>query len=377
MTTTIRSVSAELPPKRRQNAVGKRIVVAGATAPPATVAPATPTTENRADMEHLVKDPDFHREDGNCVLRVADTVFKVHRHYMSPDNEEKVFTGLFALPVPDGDSAEGRRDERPIQLQGDTVSELRAFLRYAYSSPLQLGQERIPDTDVQKLIETARFSHKYQLESFERWAKETITTVISRDNARALRTCKPDIYVSLLELNSLSPLPGLGDRVTNAWLARLRLPKRERDVNVPQMLELRRFKLPVGGAVVPGLSDFHVLRMLIGQHSLSLLWDRIVTTRDSALTTFCSPNKDCDCGEEWSSKWNIALEAAIAKVPPADVVGRMNELWEGLQLTRKSATCPGVRRAARIVAEGIERHLEAPLQDHFLGPVNGNVPVTV
>ncbi|KAJ6517464.1 hypothetical protein C8R47DRAFT_1255078 [Mycena vitilis] len=190
-----------------------------------------------------------------------DTVFKVHRHYLSPDNEETVFTGLFALPVPHGISAEGRRDEKAYTIAG------------RYCVP-----RRIPDTDLLRLVETARFSHKYELASFEHWAKETIISVISRNDSRALRTCKPEIYISLPEFNSLSPLPvlrdlpGLRDRVTDAWLARLRLPDGKRDVNVAQMLDvgykfqlrpflgqvyyeqLKRFNLPPGRvAVIPGL----------------------------------------------------------------------------------------------------------------------------
>ncbi|KAJ6545224.1 hypothetical protein B0H19DRAFT_1075573 [Mycena capillaripes] len=181
------SISAQLP--------AKRLSPANATAPPATGVPRTsnPPREN-AVVETLVKDAQFFREDGNCILRVVDTLFKVHRHYLCPANEETGFTGLFALPIP-GAAPEGQGDERPIKLEGDSVDQVRAFFGYAYSSPLQLGADRISDGDLQKLIDTARFAHKYQLQSFEDWSKDTITKFASRNDEKALRKCPPALYI--------------------------------------------------------------------------------------------------------------------------------------------------------------------------------------
>ncbi|KAJ7348146.1 hypothetical protein DFH08DRAFT_867452 [Mycena albidolilacea] len=93
-------------------------------------------------------------EDGNCILCVQDILFKVNRHHPSPRSEVTVFTDIFSLPPGTG-VVEGKEDESPIRLTGDTVNEIRAFLSFSYASPLQTMLSRIPDADLQRLATQA------------------------------------------------------------------------------------------------------------------------------------------------------------------------------------------------------------------------------
>ncbi|KAJ6583362.1 hypothetical protein DFH09DRAFT_1360072 [Mycena vulgaris] len=196
------SASAQLPAKRRQTSTKNSDAPTHATGP---LIPVLPPTVVAPQLENCVdRDPEFYREDGNCILHFENMLFKVHRHYLSLANEGSVFTNLLALPM---------------ILEGDTVQELRAFFGYAYASPLQQSVSRIADGDLQQLIETARFTHKYWLDCFERWAKETISTLNSRSERRALKECPPQVLVSILELNKLSRIPQLqrGVADTRVW----------------------------------------------------------------------------------------------------------------------------------------------------------------
>lgn len=94
------------------------------------------------------RDPDYYMEDGSCILLVQDTLFnvspsgfctpetvpnwhlQVHRSILSKDNSS--FSSMFSLPQGDR-IAEGRSDENPIVLLGDSPAEFRHFLWALYA----------------------------------------------------------------------------------------------------------------------------------------------------------------------------------------------------------------------------------------------------
>ncbi|KAJ7026490.1 hypothetical protein C8F04DRAFT_1296733, partial [Mycena alexandri] len=352
--TDIESVSVQLPAKRRQTSTKNKGATSNATAPPALVLPPAALTLPLEDG--LERDPEFYREDGNCILRVGKTLFKVHRHYLSPANEGSVFFDLFSPPVVASTGPEGAHDSSPILLPGDTVQELRAFFSYAYASPLQLGASRIPDGDLQQLIDTARFAHKYRLESFERWAKETIWTVISRNEGDALLECPSQVFVSLLELDNLSQIPHLYKCVTSRWLSRVRDPERN-DEEIGLMLD------------VPGLPEIEVLRILRGHRSLSLLWDRLVN-EIPPMERSCGV-KRCGCSSEWKVEWEYARSKTLMMAADRewDVVQNVADLRANLYASRHSTSCAVVTKELREALRGVHEKLLANLGDHFLGPV--------
>ena len=90
-----------------------------------------------------VRDKDYYMEDGSCVLRIENTLFnvsiqsspslgpflkamrKVHRTLLSRDSS--LFSDMFSLPQPSKD-VDGRSDDFPLVLSGDTVEEFKSFL---------------------------------------------------------------------------------------------------------------------------------------------------------------------------------------------------------------------------------------------------------
>ncbi|KIY71985.1 hypothetical protein CYLTODRAFT_440920 [Cylindrobasidium torrendii FP15055 ss-10] len=111
----------------------------------------------------LTRDHRFFYEDGNCVLRVEDVLFKVHRSVLLLE-EGSVFHDLFKLPQPSGNEvAEGTSEEFPIVLQGDTVSQFSNLLFTFYSRPYQLAdmQKAVCLPTVASFMDVAELAHKY------------------------------------------------------------------------------------------------------------------------------------------------------------------------------------------------------------------------
>ncbi|KAJ7124215.1 hypothetical protein C8R44DRAFT_852194 [Mycena epipterygia] len=330
------------------------------------------------ENEEVVRDSAFYRRDGDCILRVENTLFKVHRHLLN--HEGSAFTGLFSLPSGPESTFEGETDSDPIRLWGDTVEQMRAFFGYAYSSPLVLQYSQIRSAEINRLIHAARFTHKYRLEAFERWATQAIAHVCGRRDYAIFQTCTPGLYVRLLELDRLCPLAAVKASIRKSWVKRLRdndpslrlayaLDKADklgfRDLlGDLYYLQLQRLDDPVADipttqAAPPlpaELSDVHKLRLLTGYRSLSLCWRRIAA--DPPMLNACHR-----CCIVWDDVW-----VREAKTLPngADPVERLNELRRALSTACSRSGClmGGVEKAF----SSLLKTLRASMADHFLGP---------
>ncbi|EMD36831.1 hypothetical protein CERSUDRAFT_95106 [Gelatoporia subvermispora B] len=77
------------------------------------------------------KKSQFFIEDAELViLKVEDTLFKVHRFFLQRDSE--VFHGMFSCPPGKG-GAEGKTEARPIVLEQVTVFEFECLIDFIYN----------------------------------------------------------------------------------------------------------------------------------------------------------------------------------------------------------------------------------------------------
>ncbi|KAG5645983.1 hypothetical protein DXG03_004584 [Asterophora parasitica] len=131
-------------------------------------------TEVASASLRIKRDPTYYFEDGSCIFLVEDTLFNVHRTRLS--NDSSSFGTMFTLPQGALDS-EGRTDENPIVLSGDTASEFRNFLWTFYALPPDISKasENLP-----QLIDIARVSNKYAFKNLEAWALNTIHEYVNR-----------------------------------------------------------------------------------------------------------------------------------------------------------------------------------------------------
>lgn len=132
------------------------------------------------ESKEPVRDDTYYMADGSCVLRVQNTLFKVHRTILSKD--QSFFGPMFTLPQGDF-GAEGMSDDHPIVLQGDTAEEFRHFLWALYALPSELIIVRSPQADLSRLIDIAKVSSKYSFKSTETWALDAIQEYLERNTS--------------------------------------------------------------------------------------------------------------------------------------------------------------------------------------------------
>ncbi|RDX55570.1 hypothetical protein OH76DRAFT_1428616 [Lentinus brumalis] len=91
-----------------------------------TVSPrATPAQEGAKVQKHC----DFYFDDGNVIIRVEDTQYKLHRSLL--ERHSPVFRELFTVPQPH-DSSEGVSEDNPIVLFGIQATNFTRLLRLLY-----------------------------------------------------------------------------------------------------------------------------------------------------------------------------------------------------------------------------------------------------
>lgn len=132
------------------------------------------------ESKEPVRDDTYYMADGSCVLRVQNTLFKVHRTMLSKD--QSFFGPMFTLPQGDF-GEEGMSDDHPIVLQGDTAEEFRHFLWALYALPSELIIVRSPKADLSRLIDIAKVSSKYSFKSTETWALDAIQEYLERNTS--------------------------------------------------------------------------------------------------------------------------------------------------------------------------------------------------
>ncbi|KAF7289702.1 BTB domain-containing protein [Mycena indigotica] len=286
------------------------------------------------------RDGHFYKMDGNCIVRVGDTLFKIHKHLLAPESDEHaLFGALLALALED---SEGDSDERPIILEGDTPDDLRAYLRFLYSNPLQLRDENITVADLPQLAVAGRFANKYRIESFEEWVKLVVTGKLSQPDA--LRGCSDEAFLELLRFSQTCAAPILTESVFSAWarhklgagadvagvVARmLTLNGCTGDVKTmvgvmhyAQLLSLNQARpLPeprVSDLYTPihisstSLGDTQHLRLLQAHRSLSLSWARIT---DHLLFHIQLCSNQCPTSAVCHNAWRTAVRVALLAAP--------------------------------------------------------------
>ncbi|THH30050.1 hypothetical protein EUX98_g4139 [Antrodiella citrinella] len=113
------------------------------------------------NFTELVRDDTYYLEDGSCILQVERTLFNVHRTILSKDSS--MFSALFELP------------------QG--VKEFKNFLWSLYALPHEFLLLQNSDADMDRLVDIARVSFKYQLKSVETWALDAITDQVNKKDS--------------------------------------------------------------------------------------------------------------------------------------------------------------------------------------------------
>ncbi|KAJ6461097.1 hypothetical protein C8R45DRAFT_538485 [Mycena sanguinolenta] len=182
--------------------------------------PGDPSQQSTATIT-VVKDEKYYRSDGDCIIQVEDVLFKIHRYHLSENSS--VFQNMFSLPL-GALPSEGQSDDNPIILSGDTLPQFRAFLLFSYSTPGQVQYGRLAIRDLEKLLDTIQFAHKYLLQDYLLWALQAIQHILDRKGVNV----PENQYILILRATTLcAPLharicENICVQLERKWLAQIK-----------------------------------------------------------------------------------------------------------------------------------------------------------
>ncbi|KAI0755097.1 hypothetical protein C8Q80DRAFT_1093596 [Daedaleopsis nitida] len=320
-------------------------------------------------MPGPARDPVYYIHDGNSVLLVEHTLFKVHRSVLTKD--KSAFETMFQLSG-ETDSArsdssmtvaqEGESDDNPIRLQGDTADEFRALLWALYALPHELTIAMTADADCTRLANLVRITHKYQFRNIMTWALSALHHFYSRPGAfddilttasstptplpthpptlpglpPASSTLQPPTLEQLTELAALCERADLLENTLTRWK---RLIGEGRDLvlaiavgerfNLRPIVGLAYHALMLRGKAAwdaeVSLSRAQRVRLLAGYYALSKLWDAL-PAQPPPLTHGARCTSQQRCTKAWGALWRTVLETGTQVMPGLareDVLGKI------------------------------------------------------
>ncbi|KZT73942.1 hypothetical protein DAEQUDRAFT_661722 [Daedalea quercina L-15889] len=391
--------------------------------------------ENKMDNEdkdekHVVPvhDEKYYDEGADCVVRVENTLFRVHRFLLARDSS--VFQDMFTLPTgeeKDDATYEGFSDEQPIRLYSESVENFRIFLSVLYALPDELHAYRTATADISRLLTIASLTNKYHFLSTAWWAVSAIYSVTSGEFGPPthpmgdLSRASTSALVQILEIamrcghrrlidfvveswsnrilsKDLTPRPAM--RVADRWdLAALRgvayyvqlmemgreFEGRLRIGPRPQSQEIARAYSAavaceptadktstselVGEDEIAPLTSAQLRRLLSGFYSLVTLWDNL------RLNPPALPRPDgCTyhmhaCVVTFRTVWcDAARSEKTARYGTADVVGRLCCVEDQLRASTDLACTlsPGCKREAMDAVKKCIKDVQEGLSARFV-----------
>ncbi|KAF9254425.1 hypothetical protein L218DRAFT_938600 [Marasmius fiardii PR-910] len=268
----------------------------------------------------LVQDSDYYIAEGNTVIRVENTLFKVHRYLLSRDGS--AFEGMFSLEhVRPETPREGESDESPIILHGDKPEEFKALLWSLYALPAEVFQMPSTQSDVVRFIHLARVAHKYSFRTTENWALHVLTVCQNNSEIMSPVNSTP-ILTQLTEVAVLCNHEELHEAVEPMW-ADLLFTGQTEDIisamtvadklNLRPLLGLAYYLMMLKGRdewnnpnLKSALTREQRIRLLSGYYNISRACDALPTTAPTLVhhgTCFMQGR----CGEAWQSLWTTMI----------------------------------------------------------------------
>ncbi|THH03353.1 hypothetical protein EW145_g6326 [Phellinidium pouzarii] len=125
--------------------------------------PELPSSTESEDSDTIKRDEKYYFSDGNCIIRVKNTLFNVHRSRLLQSDSPSF---LESIPSQDTQKSKGSADDNPIALQENVnVREFRNFLWAFYAMPYELRNPFKTPADIVKLLDIAEIADKYSIKS--------------------------------------------------------------------------------------------------------------------------------------------------------------------------------------------------------------------
>ncbi|KAF7376982.1 BTB domain-containing protein [Mycena sanguinolenta] len=174
-----------------------------------TILMASPQSPDAVRPSDIQRDKDHYHAEGDSIIRVEQTLFKVHKAFLT--HNSSVFSTMFNLPVGMGDP-EGSSDDNPIVLLGDEVEDFCAVLNYIYAPPVRTQIQDITTAALPEIISVVKFAHKYAMDHWKEWGLKVLVRLL--DDISSVPAEHLCALYSLYHLVGDAPL---GDRVIQRW----------------------------------------------------------------------------------------------------------------------------------------------------------------
>ncbi|KAF7422475.1 hypothetical protein PC9H_010631 [Pleurotus ostreatus] len=283
-----------------------------------------------------IRDLEYYIDDGNVILLVEATLFKVHRSMLMKD--ESVFCGMFSLPsennfessgastIPvERSSMDGQSDESPIRLPEITASQFRALLWSLYALPADLVATAETQPQEHRFIDLATISHKYQFITMEKWALNTLVALYIHQG------CAYDMLDRLTAVAVMCDYKPLLDIVLGQW--RRSIGEGFGLLNAAEVFQRHGLHDLLGLTYLALLrkkrhewpaDNKHVIRLLNGYYNLVQECSSLPNTPphfEHATTCTSAPR----CGENWRKTWKrVIIEIHTGKLGKAAQVYRFD-----------------------------------------------------
>ncbi|KAJ7653141.1 hypothetical protein DFH06DRAFT_527229 [Mycena polygramma] len=323
----------------------------------ASMNPGSPAQRRRLDAPgSIVKDEKYFRSDGDCVIQVESTLFKIHRYHLM--DRSSVFQDMF----PPNRPLEGTDESNPIVFKDETASQIRAFLFYSYSDATQLQVSRASVADMGRVLDLLTFAHKYLMRECLLWALESLEHIL--DSAATIPESQYLIIFQTTNIcTSLHPLTcgRILELLTGQWIENIKADPLRSIVPAIDLAESLGFKAflvalygvvletidvpnELGQALVDGplssLSTTHLLRIFSGQWFLTRSSEHFRTVAPDIHLSTCPPGSSCRVN--FSHYWTSYVARGVDEDNPVSITKVITDSKEYIvnAMTSVGATCP-------------------------------------
>ncbi|TFK34744.1 hypothetical protein BDQ12DRAFT_726607 [Crucibulum laeve] len=356
-------------------------------------------------VEEPVRDPEFYREDGDCVILVENTLFRIHRYLLARDNS--AFVNMFNLPNT-GTCSQTKSDGDPLVLH-DSTQEFRAFCWALYALPSEVHDLSYPSVTVMpKLIRVAVIANKYHFITLEKWSMGRIEKHFAKARVTSAQSyftiCPIKELSTVLCLTIMCNSASLRKSIQDAWLKRIKSD----NSSLSQALELG---CTFGLREFQGFLYYQEVMRMNDTALLPANFDRVVKTagcltieqerclyrgywtlsqyQNTILQASTIPilNRGAECGAQmhnqvcerlWIRVWGRLI--TLSQSPKPGVLNVM-QILEGMLIRLEhhgrhipdfERISPSCRVIAHNVVSALEVRLKAHLPDYFLGELDGD-----
>ncbi|TFK33929.1 hypothetical protein BDQ12DRAFT_669854 [Crucibulum laeve] len=349
----------------------------------------TISSENTIDLHY---DKDYYRKDGDCVILVDHTLFRVHRYLLASDHS--AFADMFDI----GDEGtlctlEGDCDTNPLVLH-DTIEEFRALCWIYYALPMEIQQQN-RHSDVQYVLPLLSIAHKYHFVTTEQWALEILKKHLEGDydprlGKSYLWTCPVEyLEYTATVCQRCFPLEDMQKLIEPFWVERISKNSSgailHKALSLGERLGMQEFQSRlyyqeiirieqcigwcqswgndtssiiddsrISSFISAALSPKEAERIILGFHMLSEIEQNLLRPNPGLpRTETCGIDDHRGCIEMWDRYWKQGLEEVLF-LKISDTLSASQGLFASLEFFRKSDVSSGFPDCGNLITSSMQ-----------------------